>query len=113
MSGNKGNITFSDKDAIRVNSHDNDRYFPDILLWDAFQKLQLNPNNVKMFIGSLIGLSGKQVQVRGHVTLETTYGDGVDAKAIWVSYIIMGALSPYNIIWGRFYINVLRMIIST
>lgn len=78
-----------------------------------FHKLQLNPSNVKVLSGSLIGLFGEQVQVRGHVTLETTCGGGVDAKAIDVSYYIRDALSPCNIILGRLVINVLRAVIST
>lgn len=49
----------------------------------------------------------------GHVTLETTSGEGVDAKTIDVSYLIMDALSPYNIILGRPVTNVLKMVICT
>lgn len=44
----------------------------DVLFLDAFQKLHLDPDDIKTFMGSLIGLSKDKVKVRGHVTLETT-----------------------------------------
>lgn len=51
-----------------------------------------------MFNGSLIGLSCEQVQVMSHVTLETTCGEGIKYKSFDFSYLIVDALSPYNII---------------
>lgn len=66
-----------------------------------------------MLSGSLVGLSDKQVQVRGHMTLATTYGEGEDAKEVNVGYLIVDSLSPYNVILGRTNINALRAIIST
>lgn len=98
------NITFSNNDAIGNNPYDNDPMFiivqhnnwnvkrvlvdpgrsANVLVWDAFQKLYLNPNEVNVFKGLLIGYSRKHVLVRGHVTLLTTCGEGVDAKAIEV-----------------------------
>lgn len=73
----------------------------DVLFWDAFQKLKIYPNDFRVFNGPLIGLSGKHVQVRGHVTLKTTCGEGANTKVIDVSYLIVDALSPYNIVLGR------------
>lgn len=76
-----------------------------------FQKLQLNPNDVKVLKGSLIRL-GELVQVRSHVTLEATCCKGVDTNAIEVIYLIMESASSYNIILDRPSINALGAIIS-
>lgn len=59
--------------------------YVEFLLLDVFQKLYLNLNDVKVFRGSPIGLSGKQVQVMGHVTLELTCEEGAYTKDIEVS----------------------------
>lgn len=83
------------------------------MFWDTFQKLQLDPNNVKSFIDSLIGLSRKNVQVMGHVALETTCGKGEDANVIDFSYLNVDALSPNNIFLGRLTLNALEAIISS
>lgn len=72
----------------------------DILFWDVFQKLHLNPNDVKVSSGSLRGFSSEHVQVNGHVTLETTCVKGVNSKVIDVNHLIVNALLPYNIILG-------------
>lgn len=40
-----------------------------ILCWNTFQKLQFNPDSIKVFLGLLLGMSGKHVQVRSHITL--------------------------------------------
>lgn len=46
-----------------------------------------------------------------HVTLDTTYGEGSNSKAFDISYLIMDAMSSYNIILGRLAINALKSII--
>lgn len=76
---------FSDSDVDGTNPYDNDPMvttiqhdnwninrvlvdlgsYDDVLFWDAFQKLQLDPNKIKVFIGLLIRLLGDKVQVRG------------------------------------------------
>lgn len=66
----------------------------DVLFWDEFHKLQLDSNKVKVFRGSLMGLLGEHVQVKDHVTQETTYGEGGDANAIEVICLIVDVISP-------------------
>lgn len=65
-----------------------------------------------MFNGLLIGLWGKQVQVRGRVILEIVCGEGTDAKAIYISYLIVETMSSYNIIIGWPTINAIEAYIS-
>lgn len=71
------------------------------------------PNNIFVFYGSLVGLLGDHVKVKGHIVLETTYNMGSDSKMTEVNYLIIDASSTYNIILGRPIINVLGEILST
>lgn len=116
----KVNITFFKEDALRVNPHDNNCLLitvqhvrwdikwvlidtsssDDALFWDAFKKLYLYPNDVKVFNSSLTWFSIEHVQVMGHVTLKTICFEGTDTKEADVRYFIMNALSTYNIILG-------------
>lgn len=61
----------------------------------------------------MTGLSGKQVQIIGHISIETTCGEGIDAREIDVNYLIMDFISPYNIILGSPNTNALIMVVST
>lgn len=47
------------------------------------------------------------------MTLKTTCGEGEDAKAMEVSYLVVDIMSPYNIILGYPAINALGEAIST
>lgn len=68
------------------------------MLYDVFQKLQLNLDGVQGFNGSQAWLSGEWIQIISYVTLKTTYGVGVDVKTISVDYFIMDAMLLYIII---------------
>lgn len=48
---------------------------------------------MEMLCGSLTSLSGENVQIMGHITLETMCGKGEDAKAIDTSYLIMEVIT--------------------
>lgn len=50
-------------------------------------------------------MSGEYIQVKGHIIVETTCGEGTNSKAIEVSYLIVYALSPYNVFLGQPIIN--------
>lgn len=78
-----------------------------ILLYSTLQALKLDHVSIQALWGSLVGLSSKQMQVRGHITLETTSSVGENSKAIEVNYPIVDPLSPYNVILGRLTINLL------
>lgn len=49
----------------------------------------------------------------GHIILETICDEGFDAKTIEVSYLIVDAISPYNIIVGQSVINTMGTVVST
>jgi hypothetical protein len=61
----------------------------------------------------LAGFTGEQVHVRGHITLNTTFGAGVNAKTISVKYLVINAPNSYNIIIGRPAFNILGAFLST
>lgn len=65
------------------------------------------------FKGTLVGFSGEQVQVMGHVPIITIFGSGSNARSIKVRYLIVNTLSPYNIIIGRPAFNALEAMLST
>lgn len=76
------------------------RSIADILYWDAFVRLYVNPGNLKAFKGSLVGLFRKQVQVKCYITLRATFGVGEQAKEIKIMYMVIDFPSSYNmIIW--------------
>lgn len=55
-----------------------------ILYWGAFERLHLDPDDVKPFKSSVVGFSGKRVQVKGYITLKTTFEVQEKAKEIMV-----------------------------
>lgn len=45
-----------------------------IVVWDVFERLRPNLDDLKDLKGSLVGVSGEQVQVKGYIPLKTTFG---------------------------------------
>ncbi|GAU44843.1 hypothetical protein TSUD_400440 [Trifolium subterraneum] len=65
-------------------------------------------------LNSLIGFSGEQVDVMGHITLYTTFGEDENAMTIKVRYLVVKTLfTSYNIIIGRSAFNALGAVMST
>lgn len=85
----------------------------DILYYDAFEKLGLDPEQLRPFKGTLADFTGEQVHVRGHITLKTTFGTKETAKTIEVKYLVINAPNSYNIIIRRPTFNLLGAFLST
>lgn len=86
-------VVFSEEDAFDVHPHNDDpmvitvKYeewkikrflvdqgsFVNILYGDAFERLCLEPEDLKPFQGSLVGLSGEQLQVKGYLTFRISF----------------------------------------
>ncbi|MCI41114.1 hypothetical protein A2U01_0062347, partial [Trifolium medium] len=47
----------------------------DILYWEAFKTMQLSDEQLQPYSGTLVGFVGEQVEVMGHTTLLTTFGE--------------------------------------
>ncbi|CAJ2642757.1 uncharacterized protein LOC123899916 [Trifolium pratense] len=86
----------------------------DIMYWEAFKAMQLAGELLKPHNGTLIGFSGEQVEVMGHITLLTTFGEKENAKTIKVRYLVVKTpFTSYNIIIGRPAFNTLGAAMST
>ncbi|MCI01003.1 hypothetical protein A2U01_0022027, partial [Trifolium medium] len=86
----------------------------DIMYWEAFKAMQLAREQLKPYNGTLVGLAGEQVEVMGHVTLLTTFGENENAKKIKVRYLVVKThFTSYNIIVGRPTFNALGAAMST
>ncbi|GAU51074.1 hypothetical protein TSUD_13180, partial [Trifolium subterraneum] len=86
----------------------------DIMYWEAFKAMQLAGEQLQPYNGTLVGFEGEQVEVMGHVTLLTTFGEKENAKTIKVRYLVVKtAFTSYNIIIGRPAFNTLGAVLST
>lgn len=85
----------------------------DVCYWDAFERLRLDLNDLKHFQGSLVGFSGKEVYIKGYVTLKITFGAKENAKKIKVRYLVINVLSSYSMTIGRSAFNQLGATLST
>ncbi|XP_027905968.1 uncharacterized protein LOC114165580 [Vigna unguiculata] len=85
----------------------------DVMFWDTFVGLQVPRDQLQPFDGVLVGFSGEQVEVRGHVDLRTTFSDENAAKTIVIRYLVVNAPSSYNLLLGRPSLNKLGAVIST
>jgi len=85
----------------------------DILYYDAFEKIGLDPEQLHPFKGTLAGFTGEQVHVCGHITLKIIFRTGVNAKTIRVKYLVVSAPNCYNIIIGQPSFNLLGAFLST
>lgn len=61
----------------------------------------------------MVGLLGKQMLVKWHITLEKTFNLGVSSINIEVKYLVVEATSPYNVILGRHTFNLLGVSVPT
>ncbi|MCI90668.1 hypothetical protein A2U01_0111962, partial [Trifolium medium] len=52
------------------------------MYWEAFKAMQLSNKQLQLYIGTLVGFSGEQVEVMGYTTLLTTFGEKENAKTI-------------------------------
>ncbi|GAU42470.1 hypothetical protein TSUD_100820 [Trifolium subterraneum] len=86
----------------------------DILYWDGYKVMRLSDEQLNPNCGTLVGFAGEQVNVIGHITLYTTFGEGENAKTIKVRYLMVKTpFTSYNIIIGRLAFNILGAVMST
>ncbi|GAU41233.1 hypothetical protein TSUD_280320, partial [Trifolium subterraneum] len=127
-------LSFSPKDASGIVPHDDDPLViqvqilncdvkrvlidsgssADIMYWEAFKAMQLASEQLRPYHGTLVGFTGDQAEVMGHITLLTTFGDHQNAKTIKVRYLVVKTpFASYNIIIGRPAFNTLGAAMST
>jgi len=71
-----------------------------VIFCGTFTNLQISPDQLRPYDGSLVGFVGAQVNVRGYVELRTTFSDENAARTITVKYIVVNASSAYNLLLG-------------
>ncbi|GAU43828.1 hypothetical protein TSUD_399210 [Trifolium subterraneum] len=97
-------ISFNPEDARDILPHDDDPL--------VIQVQILNCDVKRVLIDS--GFAGEQVDVMGHITLYTTFGEDENTKTIKVRYLVVKTLfTSYNIIIGRPAFNALGAVMST
>jgi len=83
------------------------------MFWPTFEKLQLSPDQLRPYGGYLYGFIGDQVEVRGYIELRTTFTDGLVSRTKKIRYLVVNALSTYNILLGRPTLNKIGAVPST
>ncbi|XP_040987650.1 uncharacterized protein LOC121235367 [Juglans microcarpa x Juglans regia] len=84
----------------------------DILFWDAFSRLGINPDKLQPSPSLLKGFSGKAILPMGAITLPVMAGQGTHTISM-TDFLVVKALSSYNAILGRPTINNLKVVTST
>ena len=72
-----------------------------MMFWPTFEKLQLSPDQLRLYGGCLYGFSGDQVEARGYIELRMTFTDGLASRTEKIRYLVVNAPSAYNILLGR------------
>ncbi|XP_061344498.1 uncharacterized protein LOC133290436 [Gastrolobium bilobum] len=73
----------------------------DIILWDAFKKMNLDKEDLKPCKMTLIAFNGEHTPPKGYIDLRLTLGTKEAFKSERVRFIVADFLSEYNIILGR------------
>ncbi|RDY12366.1 hypothetical protein CR513_02858, partial [Mucuna pruriens] len=84
-----------------------------ILYWSMYMKMGLKPIDMEPCTGKLYGFTGEQVEIRGEIELETTFGEGNHTRTISILYTIVDVEASYNIIMGQPMLNKLDAVVST
>jgi len=85
----------------------------DILYWATYQKLQLSDTAMVPYDEPIYGFSGEQVSTRDYIDLHTIFREGTQTKTIPIRFLIVDALTSYNVLLGRPSLNTLGAVVST
>ncbi|XP_061344728.1 uncharacterized protein LOC133290634 [Gastrolobium bilobum] len=85
----------------------------DIILWHAFQKMNLDEEDLKPCDTALIAFNGCNTHPKGYIDLRLTLGTKEAYKSERVRFIVADFPSEYNVILGRPVIHDWDMLIST
>lgn len=85
----------------------------EIIYYDTFERLQLDPCDLRENQDLLIGFLCEHVQVKGYITLKIVFRVEENLKIVKVRYLIIYAFSLYNIIIGTSTFNLLGVSLST
>lgn len=74
--------------------------------------MSIDTSEMRPFIRTLVGFAGEHVKVLEHIPMVIMFKSGDNAKSVKVRYLIVNALSPYNIIIRRPYFNAFETVLS-
>ncbi|XP_040987764.1 uncharacterized protein LOC121235480 [Juglans microcarpa x Juglans regia] len=72
----------------------------DILFWEAFMKMRISPDRLRLAPMQLKGFTGDVVQPMGAINLSILAGKAPRAVAIMSDFLVVKAPSSYNAYWG-------------
>ncbi|XP_061367457.1 uncharacterized protein LOC133310537 [Gastrolobium bilobum] len=85
----------------------------DIILWQAFRKMNLDEEDLKPCNTALIAFNGRNTIPKGYIDLRLNLGTKEAYKSERVRFIVADFLSEYNVILGRPTIHEWDMLVST
>ncbi|XP_061353576.1 uncharacterized protein LOC133298324 [Gastrolobium bilobum] len=85
----------------------------DIILWDAFQRMNLDEKDLKPCVTELVGFNGAASPPKGYIDLKLTLGTKDSFRSGRVRFVVVDTSSSYNVIIGRPTIHEWDMLIST
>ncbi|XP_061357618.1 uncharacterized protein LOC133301917 [Gastrolobium bilobum] len=85
----------------------------DIFLWQAFQKMNLDEEDLKPCNTALIAFNGRNTIPNGYIDLRLTLGTKEAYKSDWIRFIVADFPSEYNVILERPTIHDWDMLVST
>ncbi|XP_061341658.1 uncharacterized protein LOC133287972 [Gastrolobium bilobum] len=85
----------------------------DIILWDAFKKMNLDEEDLKHCKTTLLAFNGEHTPPKGYIDLRLTLGTKETFRSERVRFIVADFPSEYNIILGRPTIHQWDMLVST
>lgn len=85
----------------------------DVLFYSTFKRMKLSERTLLPSSGELIGFSRERVSILGSIWLKMTLGEHPMSKTKDVQFLVVGCISPYNIILGRPFLNSFGAIVST
>ncbi|XP_061348403.1 uncharacterized protein LOC133293816 [Gastrolobium bilobum] len=85
----------------------------DIILWNAFKRMNLDAEDLKPCKTTLIAFNGKHTPPKGYIDLRLTLGTKEAFKSERVRFIVSNFPSPYNVILGRPILHKWDMLVST
>ncbi|XP_041025394.1 uncharacterized protein LOC121265792 [Juglans microcarpa x Juglans regia] len=86
--------------------------FVDILFWDVFSKMDINPNCLRPTPMRLKGFTGDFIQPLGAITLPLLVGKASRSVVVMTDFLVVKVLSSYNEILGWPTLNNLRAVKS-
>ncbi|XP_064967069.1 uncharacterized protein LOC103984774 [Musa acuminata AAA Group] len=85
----------------------------DILYFNAFQKLGLSGDSMKLIFSALTGFTGDSISPLGAITLPLTLGAPPRSKTVMTTFLVIDLPAAYNAILGRPTLNKIRAVVST